>query len=502
MRSKIKEPVLSFAQLISADIFVKALAVVALAFYTRYLPKPHLSLLPIYEMLAGMSTLFFSFGILPTFVRSLPSLLQSDPPEARGMVLTGACPVLGGAAFFSLSIFCFAVHISRLLCATTAYASLLQLMTIGFFTSAVTKLAQYLLWAASRFGKVSIMNMFNSLANVLLTVGLLLLLGLKGLVLGLVIRDAISACLSLFFLRDILFTGPVRYYSLKKLLKQSVPFYLEGYLIYFRAQGDYWIVSTMLGPAAMATYYVAKRIYAAVLTLFESADKVITTDLARRREDLKDTKERISQLLIVISQTAVPLVFLIIGLAPSIIYVVAGKQYADSVVPCIILCVAILAQFVRAPIGRAIFVLKPPVARFKLTAVDSTCLVTALLLLTPLLNEPGVALSRFLSSAVAAVYACLVLKSVLAVRIPIGQIAMSLAASLPMTAFLLSCQMLNFNLFALPLYVCGSLLLFIYLTSKLNSKVFYETLNLILPFNVVDPLKLRLRCRSGVGESE
>ena len=63
MALQIKKSVLSLVQLVSGDVVAKALGIAVLVFYTRYLTKEHLSLLPIYGMLGGMSTLFFSFGI-------------------------------------------------------------------------------------------------------------------------------------------------------------------------------------------------------------------------------------------------------------------------------------------------------------------------------------------------------------------------------------------------------------------------------------------------------
>lgn len=502
MALDIKKSVLSLSQLISADIVAKALGIAVLMFYTRYLTKDHLSLLPIYGMLGGMSTLFFSFGIFPTFVRSLPSLFENDMTLARAMILTGSSIVMTGAALFSFAIYCFAEQVSLLVLHDHSYSYLLQIMSLGFFAVGLRTVTDYIMWSASRFDKISFLKIFQSVTNAILTVGLFLLIGLKGFVLGMVIRDIMGVCLSVFFLKDILFCKTVRFYSVKKLLKQSFPFYLETYLMYFRSQGDNWIVSTFLGPAPMAIYYIAKRLYDMLFMIFVSADKVITTDLSSKCDNRKNVEERVSQIVRAISQTVFPSVFFIIGLTPAFIYVIAGETYGESVIPSIILLLTIVVRFVICPIGRAIFVLKPPATRFKLTLVESLCLITALLSFTPILGESGVALSRFLASAVAVVYAYFILKTVINIHVPVRQIFVSLSISMLMAAFLLTCQTLNFSLYILPFYICGALLIFFFFTNWFNSKVFYETLNSILPFKVGDPVELCLRGGHKVEETK
>lgn len=485
--TKTNKSALSIAQLISSNIAVKPLGIAALFFYTRYLPKEHLALLPIYEMLGALSTLIFSFGIFPTFIRSLPSRLETNREEAHAMILTGSSIVLSGVVLYSLCIFCFAEQISQLVIGDIVYSKYLRLMAIGFCAMGINQILSYLLTSASRFKQISFLNVFRSIANAISTVGLLLLLGLKGLVLGLVIRDVLCTCLSIYFVKDLLITRSPRFYSIRKLLASSLPFYGESYLNHFKNQGDYWVLNTFLGPSSLATYFVAKRLYNILFTIFKSAQNVITVGIAKKSKS--EMQELIYRLFTVISQTFIPFIFFIIGLTPVLIYLIAGKTFMGAVVPSIFLNLSILFMFIMIPMGGAVLIFKQPVARLKLTIVESVILMIALLLLTPIFKENGAALSRLLSLAVTIVYVYFAVRKIINIRIPIRSTLLSLSISSVMMVFLIVSQMLCFSIYALPLYICGALLIFLISTSWLNADTFYSTLNSLLPFRVTDPVK-------------
>lgn len=485
--------VASTARMVSADIVVKLVGVAVLAFYARYLTKEQLAVIPLYEMLGGMTTLFFGFGIFPTFVRSLPSVLRRDIQEAKSIVFTGCSIVITGAAIFSFGIFLYSREISVALLRSPAYSEIIELLSIGLFLSGLKTTTDYLLWSASRFRNISFVKILQAMLTAVVTVGLLMLYGIKGLILGMVIREAVCAGASLFFLRDILFSGVPCFYPARKLLMESLPFYFESYLLYLKSQGDYWIVSTFLGPASMAIYYIAKRLYDMLLTMFGSLDQVITARLSSKRENKAELEESLTKLFSVITMIIFPLVFFIIGVTPAFISVIAGKGYEGSVLPSIILCMAVIIQFIWAPFGRAVFVVRPPSTRFILSLIEALGLIISLASLAPLFNVTGVALGRLISSALAAMAAFHLLRGVIRIEISGRQIFVSFLSSVFMAACLLGSQLVDARLFMLPIYGVGAVFIFLLLTSLFNSAPFYRALSSILPFAVVDPIKLLCR---------
>jgi len=236
MAPKLKKSIINVSQLVSGDIFAKLIGMFVLVFYVRYLPKEYLALLPVYGILTGMSTLIFSFGIFPTLVRSLPSMLKENLDEARAMIFTSSIIILGGAGVFASSVFFLSENVSEILLKSHAHSNLIKGMSVGLFAAGIIRVSDYVLWSSSRFSRMTIIKMTNALMTALITVSLVLILGVKGLILGMVIRDITCAFLSLFFLKDIIFTKSLRLYPARKLLKDSFPFYMEAYLFYFKNQ--------------------------------------------------------------------------------------------------------------------------------------------------------------------------------------------------------------------------------------------------------------------------
>lgn len=223
--------------------------------------------------------------------------------------------------------------------------------------------------------------------------------------------------------------------------------------------------------------------------MLESTDKVITSNFSSNKDNIANFRKYLTQALTGISYAVFPIVFFVIGISPSAIFILAGNSYMDAVLPAIILCLATLVLFLRIPIGRAVFVLMSPQYRFKITAVESFSLVLSLFLFTPVFKESGVALSRLFSSIIAGMYAYFLLSDVVTMRLPLKKVVILLIPPASMAGCLLLFQFINFKLIMMPLYILCGVVLFLVLTSFSNSSMFYNTLNDFLPFRIVDPIK-------------
>lgn len=493
MAFTINKSILSTAQLISGNITAKVIGFFVLMFFARTLSKEHLVIFPIYGMLSELSILVFSFGVFPTFVRSLPSMMIEDRTKARSMILTGSTVILAGTVFFSLFIFVFSDYIAQLILGDAESSELINIMCIGFVAVGCRRITDNILWASSRFHKTALLQIIGAFSRGSLSIGLLLIFGIKGLVLGLVLNDIFCACLALFFLRDIIIGCFSNFYSLRRLISLSLPFYLESYLMYFREYGDNWIISTFLGPAALSVYYIAKTIYLLLFVIYRSVDKVITAKLSSFRQNIEYIEQQITQLLLIISHLAAPFIFFIIGLLPTLIYFIGAGEYAASLIPCIILYIAIMIQFFKIPVGRAIFVVTSPVMRFKITLLETTILLPLLLTLTPIWGITGVAVSRFITNLAGGILQYIILRKVIRVNVPIAQMCFSLLACMSMSVFLFMCQKFHFSLYWMPIYILGGILLFLVVTSVLNGEMFYKTINRVLPLRIEDPVKFIAR---------
>jgi len=492
MASGFKKSVTSLLQLASASVAVKFLGVLMIALFTRFLTKEELAILPGYEMLAALSGIFFGFGLQPTFMRLLPAKYAEDYEEARGLIYSGGLMLVTGSLVFAAGVFLLADRLNPILFKGQDFGYLIRIISLGFFFISLKNVANLVLWSKSRFDKISVVQITAAVGRTVLVGGLMLLGGVKGMTVGLVLNEILCAGLSLYFIRDLLHGPRVRLYPMGTLLKRSLPFYFEGFLIYFRSQGDNWIVATMLGPSTMAIYFVAKRLPGMMLMFIESLDKVVTSEISARRKNPAEMQSYIQRLFLVNAHITLPGTIFVMGMAPLFILVVAGQEYLASVIPCIILCAVLPLQALQIPLGRGIFVIHPPMFRVVMTVVETVVLLLSLFALAPLLAENGIALSRLVAAGGALLMALLVLKKTIGLGLHWGQAALSAAFSLAMAGTMLGLQSWNNSLWASPAYALAGILVFLFLVHLFNAKAYYEVLNTVTPFHLNDPVRSAL----------
>ncbi|RLA59106.1 MAG: hypothetical protein DRR04_09320 [Gammaproteobacteria bacterium] len=483
-----KKSVTSLLQLSSANVAVKFLGVLMIALFTRYLTKEELAILPVYEMLAVLSGIIFGFGLQPTFLRLLPSKYSENADEARGMIFSGGIMMVTGSAVFACGVFSLSGWLSSILFKEQDFTHIIKIASVGFFFISLKNLSNLVLWSKSRFDKISIIQITAACGRAVFAGGFLLLWGIEGMTLGLVVNEILCAAVSLYFIRDILLGPRVSLFSASDLLKQSLPFYFEGFLNYLRLQGDNWIVATMLGPSTMAIYFVAKRLPGMILMFIQSLDKVVTSELSKRKNQPEEMETYIQNLFLINSHITLPGTIFVMGLAPLFILVVAGQAYIASVIPCLILCSVLPLKALQIPLIRGIFVIHPPMVRVVMTVIESVVLILTLFLLAPPLAENGIALSRVVAAATALVMAQLVLRRTIGLGLPWGQAVLSFSFSVVMAGLILGLQLWNNNLFATPAYALAGILVFLVLVHFFNSKAYYEVLNTVLPFQLKDPV--------------
>lgn len=483
-----------FFQLISANVVTKIVGLVAFGVFTRFLTTEDLAFLPIYAMLTTLSYVFFGFGLQPTIIRQLPGMLETDRPAAGRLIRMSTRLLFAGPVVFALCVFLGANLIATMLLGSKALALLIRLAAVGSCFFAWRNSCHYLLWAASSFDKIAIVRIVAALGRAFLGVGGLLAGGVEGLAVGLVINEALAFLFAVTYSRDLLRipAGPGSSYM--SLLRESRPFYFESYLTYLRSQGDSWIVATTLGPAAVGIYFVAKR-FPLLLTMFvESFDKVVTTQLSRKQDDQLALAESVGKLTAPLVIIAVPGIFMMMGLQPVLIRVVAGPGFETAIIPAMILCLMQLARILAVPVGRGVFVTHPPIARVLITTIESAFLLASLALLGPLLAVPGVAISRFIAAVTMFVCSFVVLRKHLQIQIPWRRLALSGLVSTAMTATVLAGVLWKDNLLLAPLFALAGLIVFLVLTWLLQAEEFCDTLEKTLHWKLPVSFR-RLLCR-------
>ncbi len=419
--------------LMAGNVSIKIIGICALMFYARVLSKEEMAIFPLYLMLGDLASLVFSFGILPSLIKLLPTMLKRNQAEARGLIITSGLIVISGTVIVSSIVFLFSNEVAALILRDVFCSNLIRVMTIGFIPLSVCKVAEHVMWASKRFGKMSTLAISEALIRPCCTVTLFLVSGIQGIVMGLVISQVVKALIAVFFIRDILIGTRNRTYPTRKLLRDSFPFYLESYLMYFRREGDNWLVSTMLGPVTLAVYFIAKMIYSTLFMIYSSIDQVLTERLARSISDPSIFSANIHKVHHILSQMVIPALFLIYSILPLLIFIVGGETYGAAVLPASILLIALLVQFLRIPISRSIFLGAKSKNRLMLTLIETLALFAALLFLTPTLGGSGVASARFFSQICGGLFGLWFLRSKMKITLEARVVVVSLISVIPGT---------------------------------------------------------------------
>lgn len=420
-------------KLVSGTVAARIIGIGAIGLFAHILSREQLAVIPAYLMLSGAANLLFNLGIFPIFVKLVPALMREDRERARSLILTGSALVVAGTVLVSVGVAVFGRTVAIAVLNDGAMDAAVRLMCLGFPAFAICKLVEFAMWGRGQFAATSAIQVMDSVFRPLACVAGYFLFGVYGIVLGLVTAHVALAIASLVCVRD-LFRGAIpRVYPIGELLKQSMPFYLESYLMFARNDGDNWFVTFLLGPGALAEYFLAKTFYSTVIMFSGSVDKVIAERLARETISPAALAARFNEIQTRLSRAAPPLIFLLIAVMPQMMAVLAGNRYSDAVAATIVLLLLALFQTVTIPIDRTVFVATPSVYRLSKTLVESVGVVVSVALLAPFAGVTGIAAGRLIGQALAALYGLVLIYRRLHIRVGTRDLFVSLGASLPAT---------------------------------------------------------------------
>jgi len=330
--------------------------------------------------------------------------------------------------------------------------------------------------------------------QIVTTVVFIIAWGIFGFIISLVLSSVVSTIIYIHNLRDVIFVSSFKWNPGKSWFRESIPFYLESYLMFFREQGDQLFVATLLGPNAMAVYFIAKKPYDILSSFTISLDQVLTTSLAKLKNQKKLFNERVSNIITLNSYILFPLVLIAIGVCPTGILLIAGKGYEAAVVPSAILLLWLIVQLSwRTALGKPIFILKSSSGRFKVTLVETLTLIGFMLVLGHFYGLMGVVIGRLIATVVAGVYAYSLIKNDVSINIDIKSIATITANGMVVCALLLLVQYTSANYLLIGVSFIASIALYLFLINRTVSDTYYSVLNSVSPFKIKDPFSYLIK---------
>lgn len=492
MPKKLRKTIKSILQVFSANMLVKAFAILSLAYFTRYLSKEELAILPAFLMLSSLSGVFFNFGLYPTMLKTVPSLVTTDLNKAKSIINTIGIVMIANACIFSLATYFLAGYISEWIFNSVKYQLVIKILSIGFLCKGVNNFQQYVMQAFSRFGQMSKLILFTDLIRIILTLILTIRFGYIGLAVGLVITQIIVTVFSFLQLKDILFSDQL-FSPPIKLIQDSLPFYLEGFLMYFRRDGDNLLITLFLGPEILAIYYIAKRLADLMNSFFNTLDAVLTSNLSKLKDDIDQFKIKIEEIISIFNLLVLPGIFLVAAISPAFIFYLTGPKYTEAMIPSIILIYGpFFRYYFNIPFGRAIFIFRPPTSRFKLTLVATVSLLLSLIVLGFYWGLIGVALANIVCGIITGLYAYYdVNKNIFKINFKHKEF---LGSTLMCSVMVLPIYYSQFTFGNNILIIIGSyligLILFLVIIHLTISNKFYSVVNTLSPINILDPIKV------------
>jgi O-antigen/teichoic acid export membrane protein len=425
------------SRLVGGSILARSLGIISTMLFARILAKDEMAVFPAFLMIAGLFNLLLDAGIYSTMVRELPSLLWEDRGTARSMIQTSSLLITASCLIVAALTFWQGRTIAQFIFRDPSQAWVIRLMVPGFVAYVIARIADTIMWGSGRFGATAFVQIVDSVVRPPLTIALFFPFGIKGILIGLDVAQALVAIVSLYYVRDLLFGAFAGFYPVRRLITTSLPYLAGNIISYLRGEGDTLLVTTYLGPQLLAEYYIAKNLYTNVTLIFTALDKVAAERLARHLTVADTFREKVKELHTRVSHIVTPGILLVIAVTPYALTVLAGNRYASAKWPAIALLVVALAQFVFTPIQRAVYVGLSGVYRAGSGAVETAVVLGTAALAMPTLGMLGVALARLMGPIIGSLLGIVLLRVKFDLTLDFRPLAQGIVTSLPGTLLVL-----------------------------------------------------------------
>ncbi len=342
-----------------------------------------------------------SFGLtlaVPTFIAGAEDQRQRSDLMTTAIFFRLLTIVLVSAAILT------ARPIQLILPDSPGFADALIYVPLLFGLDGLGKSFRTILQGSFRFKTIGSIDLLSSVSNFLLVIVFVLLLGqgLAGLIHAKVISLAASVCLAFFFiLRQRM--GAFRIALLKQLLVFGFPLELQFLLNFVFLRVDTFIIGTMLGPAGIAYYEVARRIPDSINQLYEAFRMVYFPFAARlfARNELRELFDLLNHSIRALSFVTMLGALISFLFGNDIVSLLFSESYLPSVPAFVILMIGLNLSFTENTLGYSLVAIGQSDKPLIVNLVRTTTSVIGNLLLIPGLGFVGAALANVTSNLVA-----------------------------------------------------------------------------------------------------
>ena len=424
------------------------------------------TLILIYTFAITVGNLGISYSIPKFITQAIAQNKKSVAYEIfiKLLIITIISSIIFGLIFFLLS-----TTISFYLVNSNNLTNLLYLLSISVSLSILLPTLISSIQALQLFAELSLIKFLYLLIRKAGAILLLLLgFGLEGIVIGWIIGDLIAIILCFKISIKKLIINRIEY-KINSVIKFALPMWGVGIMNFVFLWIDKFIILSTLTLENLGIYQISIMMWGFIILFPQSVLGVIFPYFSENYSigGLKKITNMFRVITRYITYIQVPIVFLSVVFAPSIITYLFEGRYNEAIIPFNIMTLGVIAYTVSIPATTLMWVLNKTREYFIIITVS---LVTSfgLLIIIPI-ELTNLAIARMLSQYIILILTILFLYKNTKIKFPIKSIVKTVGASFIMsTIFLLPIT----NYAVIPIYII------IYLSGYVLILIFINEINL------------------------
>lgn len=460
----------SSIKLASAEFINIVFGVFYFLIITRTFSKIEMASVAVMSVIMSISAMFSGFGLHATNMKLIPDFVSKNEKEKVSQLLwTSYILIISVSAVMTLIVFLFASPVSKIFFKREGYETLIKIIAFSIFTNKFFETTFHNLTAFQKFTEISLSQILNGVFVRIYALFLYFSNGIEGYLIGLITGQFVVSCWMLLI--TFRYFGRIKFMSIKKLLKYSFPFYLNGYIGYGANQADSLIVGLFLKPEILATYYVARRFVNYLEVYFSAILKPLAPKMIELKKQGKEVIEKIFyRSTRYLSFTVLPPVFFLISISYFLLHIYGKGKYLSGLPVLIILSAGGILTAFYSLFMATVFSLGEPIETTKIETTKSIVNVLGGLLIIKFLGIPGIAITKVIAGASGLFVSYLILRKFITPEIDLKIFKKVLLLSLICLCIIIIPQILFYSLLTVIISICSGILIFILLIKKVMSE--------------------------------
>ena len=477
-----KQVMLSGAKVLGSQILINLFSIGFTIFLAHVLPKTDFATFAVFGILSGLIRMIVSLGLETSCVQLAPELIaKGKSDEASAMLKTTFLSRFFLSILLSFFTFAFSMTVSQIFLKNYEYAQIIKIMSLGLIFSSLIDSLGWLAQVTQQFGKISLIRVVVQISSRIFSIVLYFVLGLEGYIIGFTWTPIIGIILYLSILRKFLFSKS-DFYPWWQLVKYSFPFYVRGFVRFGLMQFDQVIIGVFLEPAALATYFIAKRFSEYIFMISDALGNPLLIKIAELKKDglnrVAGTFSRVSHYY---SYVFIPLCFGVASTSYFLLHLYGGHKYTDGTFILVLLSLGMIMYCLSSPYAIDVFLLGKPKETLKLHSVGGITSAVFAVGTVFLFGVTGIATAKLLGFTALLFYGRHLLRKIIAVEFDKKALKDSLIASLAMAAVIVVLQLIYYNLVIIPLYILAGVITFMLIFSRRLERKDMELVEDFLP---------------------